>query len=317
MITKAQCHICRGGPFVLKTLYNHLREHLGCTEDVINEVKSSTKKAIHCGKKEFGCEACPQVFYSAEGLRKHKKLKHSISGTPEEIKSPVCPEKTKSLQNLALHSAEHHGSEDASFELIDKTFHSWEDFEGDDVQMANDLFKAVLFEVNEAKFESYLYACMSFLASIDAQDMINVNSHCERYGVCSYQFQCSCSEAYKAGVSCVHLHAVATFVEEASALHRPIRHYLASSETPLLRESENDDNCEAGSEGTGTMPPESIDIADEGANENEEPRDILEEDRTKQTYQLVEGRISDLSELMRCCRREGQYEVLEECANAL
>ncbi|VDN22658.1 unnamed protein product [Cylicostephanus goldi] len=46
--------------------------------------------------------------------------------------------------------------------------------QGDDVQTANDLFKAVLFEVNEAKFESYFYAYMSFLGSIDAQDMINV-----------------------------------------------------------------------------------------------------------------------------------------------
>ncbi|CAJ0601792.1 unnamed protein product [Cylicocyclus nassatus] len=106
-------------------------------------------------------------------------------------------------------------------------------------------------------------------------------------------------------------------IDGASALLRPVRHYLASSETPLLRESENDGNCEAGSQGTGTMPSESIDIADKGANENEEPRDILEEDKTKQAYQLVEGRISHLSELMRCCRREGQYEVLEECANAL
>ncbi|CAJ0600271.1 unnamed protein product [Cylicocyclus nassatus] len=130
-----------------------------------------------------------------------------------------------------------------------------------------------------------------------------VNSHCERCGVCSYQFHCSCSEAYKAGVSCVHLHAVATFG--------------GRSETPLLRESANDDNSKAGSEGTGTISSESIDIADEGANENEEPRDILEEDRTKQAYQLVEGRISHLSELMRCCRREEQYEVLEERANAL
>ncbi|KAK6765482.1 hypothetical protein RB195_025410 [Necator americanus] len=72
--TSAPCSICSKGPFLIQNLYKHLRNVHKCSEDQVEEVKSAVKRAVYA--EEIKCDTCGRVFFSAYGMRKHKKNVH-------------------------------------------------------------------------------------------------------------------------------------------------------------------------------------------------------------------------------------------------
>ncbi|KAL6723907.1 hypothetical protein Aduo_018860 [Ancylostoma duodenale] len=77
------------------------------------------------------------------------------------------------------------------------------------------LSHSLVVEADAKKFESNFPAYMSWLISIAAKDLPEISFHCERCGVCAFLVHCSYPDGYKSGVSCLHAHAVATFVTKA------------------------------------------------------------------------------------------------------
>ncbi|KAL6726330.1 hypothetical protein Aduo_008315 [Ancylostoma duodenale] len=141
-----------------------------------------------------------------------------------------------------------------------------------------------------------------------------VNSHCERCGICSYQVSCNCPSAYQAGVSCVHAHVAATFVTEASRLLRPVRHRLASdsscSSPATSRSGETAMICDS-------FPRERFFIEIEPNTEPdhvaEVPDDVIAEYRKKRSA----AKIAQLSEMLHALVREQEYDVVKECGKAI
>ncbi|VDK58989.1 unnamed protein product [Cylicostephanus goldi] len=110
-----------------------------------------------------------------------------------------------------------------------------------------------------------------------------LNSHCQRCGICAYQVSCNCHEAYQAGVSCIHAHAVATFVEEArlllgSANSQPGPLYSVMEDVGTSAEMYVESNVPRDGSPTRTAPDISA-----------PPEDVLAQDRTKEAYQFSEG----------------------------
>ncbi|KAK6758768.1 hypothetical protein RB195_016161 [Necator americanus] len=137
----------------------------------------------------------------------------------------------------------------------------------------------------------------------------NVNSHCERCGVCGYQVQCTCPDGYQSGVSCIHAHAVATFDEDAARMLRPVRRRLDDCSTPLP-------SCSKSSSGdsgrTFNLAPD-----DDTVDEVTSIEDIVTQDSLKEALQTNQGVLALLSEKVRELCRTKQVKLVDRINEGL
>ncbi|KAL6730370.1 hypothetical protein Aduo_001349 [Ancylostoma duodenale] len=111
-----------------------------------------------------------------------------------------------------------------------------------------------------------------------------VNSHCERCDVYSYQVSSLLPDAYQAGVSCVHTHVVATFVPE---VYPGWNFSLRSS------------------------PTENLTI-------HQHLLKIIMQDKKREAQQYAEGeKLAQIAETMRILVREGQYSLVKKCGDQI
>lgn len=128
-----------------------------------------------------------------------------------------------------------------------------------------------------------------------------MNSHCEICGACAFRMKCNCQNAYQAGISCIHAHAVATFMDRAAELVAPVRKRFSSgchtsrsstsycfakttlspwaSQSRYFLEFAPDDHEE--------QPP--TEVVEQNINEMQALIEIVEQDNLKETYQSWEG----------------------------
>ncbi|RCN52987.1 hypothetical protein ANCCAN_00984 [Ancylostoma caninum] len=146
-----------------------------------------------------------------------------------------------------------------------------------------------------------------------------INSHCVRCGVCAYQVHCTCPDGYKAGVSCLHAHAVATFAVGASTMLRPPRHPLGTGSCSISSSTNKDGNIcaqqDAGSEQCALeLEP---DYGSSSSTVAHPPENICSQDFTKEEYQVNEGIQARMSEISRSLLKSNRGHVLKEWNNIL
>ncbi|EYC40546.1 hypothetical protein Y032_0607g586 [Ancylostoma ceylanicum] len=153
---------------------------------------------------------------------------------------------------------------------------------------------------------------VTFEDKCDCND--EVNSHCERCSVCAFQVHCTCPDGYKSGVACLHAHAVATFVAEASSMLRPLRHRLDTGSTGSSRSISRNENT---APQPGTAASEQFTLEIECSDATDPPEEIQKQDKTKEQYQVNEGIQAQLSEIARTLLKSNSGDVLEQWNNIL
>ncbi|CAJ0597614.1 unnamed protein product [Cylicocyclus nassatus] len=140
------CHICGGGPFLLGSLYTHLRNVHKCSAEDITEVQQRIRRALY--GPGSNCDLCGKLYHSKCSLRKHKKDIHkqvceprkSVPSTIPTTSTPtkslpstkprnrvVCPRcdlVCNTYSDFAEHCQEKH-HEEADFTIHREIFSSW------------------------------------------------------------------------------------------------------------------------------------------------------------------------------------------------
>ncbi|EYC03744.1 hypothetical protein Y032_0092g2599 [Ancylostoma ceylanicum] len=138
-MTYAQCYICKRGPYMLQNLYAHMRKVHKCSEAQVKTAQNAIKKALY--EEEVKCDTCGKSYFSAGGLRKHKRLAHggdtTISSVSTEhnegvsrcVECPVCSSAFYTNMELALHCEQEHSNGCTDFRTIKEQFDTWTSFE--------------------------------------------------------------------------------------------------------------------------------------------------------------------------------------------
>ncbi|ETN72806.1 zinc finger, C2H2 type, partial [Necator americanus] len=108
------------------------------------------------------------------------------------------------------------------------------------------------------------------------------NTHCDRCGACPYQIICNCSDVVqKKGVSCIHAHAIATFIDKAHQRIPSVQHYLATEMPGCSSASSEHD------EGAPPLLDSSEDMGDSDDDEHYEDNLSREEKKKTITPELI------------------------------
>ncbi|CAJ0592561.1 unnamed protein product [Cylicocyclus nassatus] len=138
-----------------------------------------------------------------------------------------------------------------------------------------------------------------------------INSHCERCNVCAYQVSCSCLDDHRAGISCIHAHAVATYVPEAKRLLRPLIHRLDSRDAVTLPENAN------AFEGEGWHVGNVVGTEEEYIGGSVVAEEVIAEDHLKEIYHDCEGAQAHLAEVTRTLFKNKNYDLLDQVSRGV